>query len=322
MGDALDAHDGQRLHAVVVADRVRVPADGLDLVGADLAFEHPFGVRRHLEVDGLAAHHLHRRTAQATGEGRLVDVVGHARRGGEVQRRVADAGDRDLEPLAHLRGLEGVATDVRERRVPPIERREVGLGASGRVAAAGRMRGVEELREAVPAAVAASGLRVLREGHGVGDVRRTLLAEPDMRDLLVQGDVITFDDDLFAGRARLVDDLGRMPARRVGEHLRVVQLGGAPIAEADGHRRALARAEGVEEDRYALGVDGVDLVEHQRRAVLAAHVVHERLQLVGPAPAVERHIHLLQLSVLLEQREELAHVLERHRNPRGAQVAA
>ena len=44
-------------------------------------------------------------------------------------------------------------------------------------------------------------------------------------------------------------------------------------------------------------------------------MVHQRLQFIGPAAAVERHIHLLQLPVLLEQREELAHVLERHRNP-------
>ena len=136
-----------------------------------------------------------------------------------------------------------------------------------------------------------------------------------MRQLPIEGNVVTLDDDLLAGRLRAVNDLRCMPARRVGEHLGVMQLGLAPVAKADGHGRALAGAEGVEQDGHALGVHRIDVVEHQRRAVLAAHVMHQGLQFVAVATAIERHVDLLQLSLAVEHREKLAHVLVRHRRP-------
>jgi hypothetical protein len=174
------------------------------------------------------------------------------------------------------------------------------------------VRRIEELREAVPADVAAAVLGVLRVGQRVRDVGRAFLAEPDVRQLLVEGDVAALDDDVLAGRLRPVDELGRNPLLGIAEDVGVVQLGLAPVAMADGHRGAFARTERVEQDRHALRVDAVDVVQDQRRPVLAADVVHQRLQLVRAAAAVERHVQVLELTFLFQQREELAHVLERH----------
>ena len=92
----------------------------------------------------------------------------------------------------------------------------------------------------------------------------------------------------------------------------MMQLGFAPVAKADGHRRAFTRPEGVEQDRHTLGVDAVDVVEHQRRPILAADIGHQRLQFVIAATRLERHVDVLQLTVFFQQREVFAHVLERH----------
>ena len=313
---AFHAHDREHLYPIVVTDGIGVPADRLELVGEHFAFEHPLGRCRYFEIDGLTAHHFHRLATQAASKRRLVNVERHTRRRSEMQRRFADAGNRDLEPLAHLRRLEGVTADVGKRRVPPIKRGQVRLRARRGIAAALRMGGLEELREAIPAGVATTGLGILAEGHGVGDVCRAFLAEPHVRQLRVERDVVPLDDDFFTGGVGLVDDFRRVPARRVGQHLRVVQLGLAPVAKADGHGRAFTGAERIEEDGYVFGIDGIDVVEQQRRTVLRTDVVHQGLQLVGVAPAVERHVDMLELPFLFEQREELAHVLERHETPR------
>ena len=106
-----------------------------------------------------------------------------------------------------------------------------------------------------------------------------------------------------------------MPTRRVSEHFRVIELGFTPIAKTDGHRRALTGTEGIEQNRDAFGIHGIDVVEHQGRSVFGADVVHQRLQLVGPAAPIERNVDVLQLTLLLEQREIFAHVLERHDDP-------
>jgi hypothetical protein len=68
----------------------------------------------------------------------------------------------------------------------------------------------------------------------------------------------------------------------------------------------------VEHDGHALGVDAVDIVQDQRGTLLAADVVHQGLQLVGVAHRIDGHIDVLQLTILFQQREVLAHVLERH----------
>ncbi len=178
------------------------------------------------------------------------------------------------------------------------------------------MGGLEELREPVPPGVTTARLGILGESHGIGDVRRAFLAKPHMRQLRVERDVIPFDDDFLARRIRLVDDLWRMPTRRIGQYLGVMQLGLSPVAKADGHGRTLARAEGIEQNWHVLGIDGIDVVEQQRRAVFCADVIHQGLQLVRVAPTIERHIDVLELPFLFEQREKLAHVLERHETPR------
>ena len=61
----------------------------------DVPLEHDLGVRRDLEVDGLAAHELDRLAAQEPGEHELVDVLRERRARGVGRDGIEPDRDRD-----------------------------------------------------------------------------------------------------------------------------------------------------------------------------------------------------------------------------------
>ena len=120
--DRRDAEDrellGRGVEARVVAERPFDP----DVVPVDPALEHDLGVRRHLEVDGLALDELHRRALEEAGHHQLADVLGQRR-----ARRVGGDGieperDGDRDPPVRRRAQVGAAVlvdlPVHERRAP------------------------------------------------------------------------------------------------------------------------------------------------------------------------------------------------------------
>ena len=84
----------------------------LEHIGEDFAFQHEFGLRRHLDVDGLAFDEINRLAEQRAGDVELVDLHRDFGSGGEIDRRMHADHDRDLEILLARRAALQVVPDV------------------------------------------------------------------------------------------------------------------------------------------------------------------------------------------------------------------
>ena len=76
-------------HAGVLAERAFV----FHIIGRDFAFDDDLGVRRHHDIDGLAAHHVDRLLQQSAGDIDLVSLItGRPGRRDIIGRMMADHG--------------------------------------------------------------------------------------------------------------------------------------------------------------------------------------------------------------------------------------
>ncbi len=80
----------------------------------------------------------------------------------------------------------------------------------------------------------------------------------------------------------------------------------------DHHRGALARTEGVEDDRDVGRVVALEVLQDERRAIVLAQKPHQRLQFVVTVRGLDRDVAILELAVLAQDFQKLAHILIRH----------
>ena len=228
-----------------------------DVVLRDVSFEDDLRVRRHLEVDRLAAHELDRLAAQEAGEHQLVEVV--RERGARRVRGHGIEPDRDRNRDPPVLGGEQVGAPVLVH-LPMHEGRAL----------------VDDLH-AVHADVADTGLRVLRDHGGERDERRGIAGPAALDRQPAEVDVVALEDDLLAGalgdrlreRVRdrlqleqaldLLDDpLGRLHV----EHVAELRGGVVQLVDAEREAHAALGAELVDQERVRRPLRSL---EQQRR---------------------------------------------------------
>ena len=257
-------HRCAALHGV--EDRVRAPRKRLDLedlgaalhgvaartfaerslrrglVGRYLALQHELRLRRHFQIDGLAARHAHRFAQQSAGDGELVGAVGGGVGRGEIDRRVRSHGHRDrhgfvpclvfLVDAERLARADQVAGPVGAEHLHPVDRHvaDAGIGILDDRHAGGDVRARVGLRgpdggDAGEVDLGAARDDLLDRGVRARDLHR--------RDRAANAVVEAADDVLLADAQRdppfapVGDDLVRDPpareAHRVGEQARLAE---------------------------------------------------------------------------------------------------
>ena len=280
----------------MVAERALDP----DVGAVDPALEHDLGVRRHLEVDGLALDELHRRALQEAGHHQLADVLRQRRARGVGGDRIEPERDGDRDPAVRRRPEVGAAVlvdlPVHERGAPV------------------------DLLHPVHADVADAGRLVLRD-HGRERDERGRVERPAALDREhVEVDVVARQHDLLAGRLRdllrhRVGDRLQLPERAhlVDEPLRRLQLEDlaelvgevVELLDAERHAHALLGAELVDQERVG---GAFRVLEQERRpaglddAVDDLRDLEVRVDLGGDAD---------ELALLLEEGDPLAQVGDR-----------
>ena len=209
----------QRIKTGVIAER----AFGAQLAQFDVSFEHDFGLRRHLQVAGLALHHLDGALSQEAGDHHLVQV----RRQRQDRRVHADRIGADRHGDIHA-------------RLPVSAHTAVMLGALlvGLPVHAGG--DVVVNLHAIHAAVALAGIGVARKHHRQGDEAAAIFGPAfENREL---GQRHAGGAHHFLARA-FGNDLGKEPAHlgQLGQHFQLADqtFRHAHLEELDDARRDL-----------------------------------------------------------------------------------
>ena len=290
-----------RVVARVIAERALDP----DVVLRHVSLEDDLGIRRHLEVDGLALDELDRLSAEEAGEHQLVEVL-RERRAGRVSGHGIEP-DRDRDGNSTVLGGEEIGPAVLVH-LPVHEGR----------------RAVDHLHP-VHADVARTRLRVLRDDRRKRDERRRIARPAALDREPTEVDVCALEEDLLAGclghglRPRVRDGLElEEPAHLLAEpfwrlHVEDVAELGRDVVEpldAERHAHALLRAELVDEQRM-LGALGV--LEQKRRAAR----LHDAIGDLGDLEVgVDLRRDASQLARALEERDPLAEVSGRRSRSR------
>ena len=257
VGDGGDA-DGRlrRLVAGEIAGELgeRPFHDELRRIELEIALDHDFRARGHVEVDGLAFDELDRGAADRAHHVVFAHPLGDRRAAGEAERGLPADGDRDR----HL----GLAGALPRRRVLADM---LGLPQQDRDFVLARHHA------AIDADVHHAGVVVLGDAAAIGEeIAPAVEPVPPRRRQLVEVDVVAGDDVLLHRPGG--DDLRRDAA---GEHVaaelhEVARMGVG--RDAHHHGDAPVARQAAAEDAAAPGVGAIvlDVVEQQRRAVAGA----------------------------------------------------
>ena len=203
VGDALDREHGKFGLFVVVAGVVAVGAfQGMGIaagvvgVGVDVAFEHDFGVGRHLQGQGHGLCHLGAASAQQARELVFREAVRHGHHGAQQGGGVGPERHGHGERLSRL--VQGVVAEV--QRAPTV-----------RQPAHDELVAIEHLL-AVDAEVLARLVRAARDGEAPGDERGHVAGPAVLDGQAGQVDGVPVEHFLLA--RRLADGAGRHVPQR------------------------------------------------------------------------------------------------------------